>query len=46
VTTVFESLAAGSHSVSLWVEGFGTCSENPGNFIHGVIVEEIAAPVF
>jgi hypothetical protein len=39
--TVFRSLAAGPHTVSIWARGFGSCTLNPGNFIHEAIVEEI-----
>src|SRR5262249_37953862 len=39
--TVFRSLAAGPHTVSIWARGFGGCTLNPGNFTHEAIVEEI-----
>ncbi|MEX2625815.1 MAG: hypothetical protein WD225_02965, partial [Ilumatobacteraceae bacterium] len=41
--TVWEGLAAGEHTVSLWVAGFDTpnCVENNGKFDRSVLVEEL-----
>ena len=40
--SVFRDLAAGPHTVNIWVRGFGDdCTENYQNFNHEVIVEEI-----
>ncbi len=45
VETVFEGLATGPHTVSLWLRGSATsCEENDGNFGRTVWVEE--APAF
>jgi hypothetical protein len=44
VTEIFNGLAAGSHTLSLWLRGnlAGSCTENNGNFGHNAIVEELA----
>ncbi len=41
----FEGLAAGSHTISLWVRGAGapTCVDNAGNFPRSVLIEQIPA---
>jgi hypothetical protein len=43
--SVFSGLAAGNHTVSLWVYATGpaTCTENDGNFRRSVIVEEFTS---
>ena len=43
VVDIFSGLAAGTHTVSIWVRGAGspTCRDNGGNFERSVLVEEM-----
>jgi YD repeat-containing protein len=44
IVTVMEGVAAGPHTVSLWVRGFSgnSCETNSGNFVRSVIIEEVS----
>ena len=44
VTQSYSSLAAGIHTLSLWVRGAGNdCTDNPGNYPREVFIEEVPA---
>jgi hypothetical protein len=44
LVTWFPTLAAGTHTVELWIRAqSGTCTENEGNYIRTVLVEEFGA---
>jgi len=45
VTVWFPTLAAGSHTIELWLRSVtSTCNENNGNYVRQVLVEEFGAP--